>query len=159
MSRNEKLSAILKMLLADKLTIINEYMVHSKICESSGNSKLYNAVKKQAMHKILFADWLIERITLFDDSSNLSEWNTLMNRKNELNRIKNNKYAWPVTFDFHGTLMDLLPDNPGNTSNNSLYNEFETGHRNTDWNITQPGKSEHNRLKNYRFNQTKCYIN
>ena len=41
MKGNEKLIAVLNQRLADELTAINQYMVHSEMCENWGYSKLH----------------------------------------------------------------------------------------------------------------------
>jgi bacterioferritin len=62
MKGNEKLITVLNSLLADELTAINQYMVHSEICENWGYAKLHLAIRKQAMDEMHHAEWLIERI-------------------------------------------------------------------------------------------------
>ena len=49
MKGNEKLLTVLNSLLADELTVINQYMVHSEMCKNWGYGKLHMAIRKQAM--------------------------------------------------------------------------------------------------------------
>ena len=49
MKGNEKLLTVLNQLLADELTAISQYMVHSEMCESWGYGKLHKAIEGQAM--------------------------------------------------------------------------------------------------------------
>ena len=62
MKGNKKLLSVLNSLLADELTAINQYMVHSEMCENWGYLKLHKAIRKQAMDEMHHAEWLIERI-------------------------------------------------------------------------------------------------
>ena len=44
MQGNEKLMTVLNQLLADELTAISQYMVHSEMCQNWGYEKLHNAI-------------------------------------------------------------------------------------------------------------------
>ena len=68
MKGNEKLLVVLNSLLADELTAINQYMVHSEMCENWGYGKLHSAIRSQAMDEMFHAEWLIERIIFFDSA-------------------------------------------------------------------------------------------
>ena len=77
MKGNEKLLTVFNSLLADELTAINQYMVHSEMCENCGYGKLHMAIRSQAMDEILHAGWLIERILFFDGSPTVSKLNPM----------------------------------------------------------------------------------
>ena len=62
MKGNKELITVLNSLLADELTVINQYMVQSEMCANWGYSKLHAAIRKQAMDEMLNAEWQIERI-------------------------------------------------------------------------------------------------
>ncbi len=62
MKGNEKLLAVLNQLLADELTAISQYMVHSEMCDSWGYDKLHKAIESQAKDEMHHAEWLIRRI-------------------------------------------------------------------------------------------------
>jgi bacterioferritin len=49
MKGNDKLLAVLNQLLADELTAISQYMVHSEMCANWGYEKLYTAIERQAI--------------------------------------------------------------------------------------------------------------
>lgn len=52
MKGNEKLIGVLNSLLADELTVINQYMVQSEMCANWGYIKLHQAIRKQAMDEM-----------------------------------------------------------------------------------------------------------
>ena len=52
MKGNEKILTVLNSLLAEELTVINQYMLHSEMCENWGYGKLYKAIRKQAMDEM-----------------------------------------------------------------------------------------------------------
>ena len=49
MKGNDKLLAVLNQLLADELTAISQYMVHSEMCANWGYEKLHKAIERQAI--------------------------------------------------------------------------------------------------------------
>ena len=77
MKGNDKLLTVLNERLADELTAINQYMVHSEMCENWGYSKLHMAIRKQAMDEMHHAEWLIERIIFLDGTPTVSKLNTI----------------------------------------------------------------------------------
>jgi bacterioferritin len=77
MKGNEKLLEHLNALLADELTAINQYMVHSEMCANWGYVKLHTAIRKQAMDEMHHAEWLIERILFLDSIPTVSKLNKL----------------------------------------------------------------------------------
>jgi bacterioferritin len=66
MKGNDKLIATLNNLLADELTAISQYMVHSEMCNQWGYVKLHKAIEGQAMDEMHHAEWLIERILFLE---------------------------------------------------------------------------------------------
>ncbi|HEY4611795.1 MAG TPA: bacterioferritin, partial [Bacteroidota bacterium] len=66
MKGNKKLIGVLNELLADELTAISQYMVHSEMCESWGYEKLHEAIEKQARDEMHHAEWLIQRVLFLE---------------------------------------------------------------------------------------------
>lgn len=73
MKGNEKIIALLDDLLADELTAINQYMVHSEMCANWGYSKLHEAVEKRAIVEMKHAEKLIGRILFLEGQPSVSE--------------------------------------------------------------------------------------
>jgi bacterioferritin len=63
---NEKLINVLNALLADELTAINQYMVHSEMCDSWGYEKLHKHFEKRAIDEMKHAEKLIGRILFLE---------------------------------------------------------------------------------------------
>lgn len=89
MKGNERLLEVLNKLLADELTVINQYMVHSEMCENWGYGKLHSAIRKQAMDEMYHAEWLIERIIFFEGIPTVSKLNAMRIGKSVLEMIMN----------------------------------------------------------------------
>lgn len=89
MKGNKELITVLNSLLADELTAINQYMVHSEMCENWGYGKLHMAIRKQAMDEMHHAEWLIERILFFDGVPTVSKLNEMKIGKTVSEMINN----------------------------------------------------------------------
>ena len=53
-------------LLADELTAINQYMVHSEMCDNWGYDKLHKLIEKRAIDEMKHAEKLIGRILFLE---------------------------------------------------------------------------------------------
>jgi len=73
MQGNEKILATLNALLADELTAISQYMVHSEMCDNWGYGKLHKAKEKQAIEEMGHAEKLIQRIIFLDGTPVVSK--------------------------------------------------------------------------------------
>lgn len=73
MKGDEKLIKVLNELLADELTAISQYMVHSEMCAHWGYHELHEAKEKQAKDEMHHAEWLIERILFLEGIPIVSE--------------------------------------------------------------------------------------
>lgn len=62
MKGNERLIEQLNARLAEELAAINQYMVHSEMCENWGYGKLHGMIEKRAFQEMRHAEKLIERI-------------------------------------------------------------------------------------------------
>lgn len=73
MKGNEKLLGALNSLLADELTAINQYMVHSEMCANWGYEKLHKHFEKRAIAEMKHAEKLIGRILFLEGRPTVSE--------------------------------------------------------------------------------------
>lgn len=63
--------------LSEELTAINQYFLHSEMCENWGYEKLADFIKKEAIDEMKHAELLIERILFLDGSPNMSKYQKL----------------------------------------------------------------------------------
>jgi bacterioferritin len=66
MKGNAKIIETLNMLLADELTAISQYMVHSEMCADWGYGELHEAIEKRAITEMKHAEKLIDRVLFLD---------------------------------------------------------------------------------------------
>ena len=77
MKGNDKLLAMLNKLLADELTAINQYMVHSEMCDDWGYLKLHKHFEKRALDEMKHAERLIGRILFLEGIPIVSDLNKI----------------------------------------------------------------------------------
>ena len=78
MKGNERIIERLNARLADELTAINQYIVHSEMCANWGYDRLHEAIEKRAIEEMKHAEELIARILFLEGRpivSNLNEIN------------------------------------------------------------------------------------
>jgi bacterioferritin len=66
MKGNKKLIGELNKRLAEELTAINQYMVHSEMCENWKYNRLQEVIRKRAIVEMVHAEKLIERILFLE---------------------------------------------------------------------------------------------
>jgi bacterioferritin len=77
MKGNAEVIATLNLFLADELTAISQYMVHSEMCANWGFERLHKATEKRALDEMKHAEKLIGRILFLEGAP-------VVNRLNEL---------------------------------------------------------------------------
>ena len=73
MKGNEKIIEQLNALLADELTAISQYMVHSEMCANWGYERLHEAIEKRAIDEMKHAEKLIARILFLEGTPIVSK--------------------------------------------------------------------------------------
>lgn len=77
MKGNDRVIETLNALLADELTAISQYMVHSEMCANWGYDGLHEAVEKRAMDEMKHAEQLIARILFLEGQPIVSKLNKM----------------------------------------------------------------------------------
>ncbi len=72
MKGNQKVIDTLNSLLADELTAINQYMVHSEMCDNWGYHHLHEKIEKRAIDEMKHAEKLIARVIFLEGMPNVS---------------------------------------------------------------------------------------
>ena len=87
MKGNEQVLAKLNFFLADELTAISQYMVHSEMCDNWGYGKLHKDIEKKAIDEMHHAEWLIGRILFLEGLPIVSKLNEMKIGKNVLEMV------------------------------------------------------------------------
>jgi bacterioferritin len=77
MKGNEKIIVTMNALLADELTAISQYMVHSEMCDNWGYARLHKAVEDRAKDEMRHAEMLIGRIIFLEGNPIVSKINPM----------------------------------------------------------------------------------
>ena len=77
MKGNDDVISTLNELLADELTAINQYMVHSEMCDDWGYARLHEYIEKRAIDEMKHAEKLIGRILFLEGMPVVSKLNDI----------------------------------------------------------------------------------
>jgi bacterioferritin len=77
MKGNTKIITTLNAMLADELTAISQYIVHSEMCANWGYGKLHEANEKRAIDEMRHAEKLIARILFLEGQPIVSQLNKM----------------------------------------------------------------------------------
>jgi len=151
---NEKLIAVLNELLADELSAISQYMVHSEMCENWGYEKLHKAIEKQAFDEMHHAEWLIKRIIFLEGAPVVSKLNPINIGKNVSDIVSNDQDAELGAVRAYNKAIALAHDVADQATVDLLIQilKMEEGH--VDWAEAQRDQIEQMGLQNYLTNQT-----
>ncbi|NVO18412.1 MAG: bacterioferritin [Bacteroidetes bacterium] len=154
MKGNKDLISTLNSLLADELTAINQYMVHSEMCENWGYAKLHMAIRKQAMDEMHHAEWLIERILFFEGAPTVSKLNPMKIGKTVLEMISNDNGDELDAIHAYNRAIKLAReiDDQGSVDLLTKILKMEEGH--VDWAEIQRAQISQMGIENYLVNQT-----
>ena len=73
MKGHDEIIDTLNTLLADELTAINQYMVHSEMCDDWGYARLHEYIEKRAIDEMKHAEKLIGRILFLEGTPIVTE--------------------------------------------------------------------------------------
>ncbi|MHB8580697.1 MAG: bacterioferritin [Ignavibacteriaceae bacterium] len=154
MKGNEKLLTILNQRLADELTAINQYMVHSEMCSNWGYDKLHNAIEKQAMDEMHHAEWLIQRIIFLDGTPAVSKLNPIKIGKTVLEMVSNDQDAEIMGLMAYNAAIKLAHEvsDEGSVDLLTKILRMEEGH--VDWAEIQRAQIDQMGVENYLTNQS-----
>ena len=154
MKGNDQLLATLNQLLADELSAINQYMVHSEMCENWGYEKLHTAIEKQAIDEMHHAEWLIQRILFLEGMPIVSQLNPIKIGSNVPEIVIGDQEAELGAVRAYNAGIALARELADQSTADLLTTilKMEEGH--VDWAEAQRDQIEQMGLANYLTNQT-----
>ena len=93
MKGNKQIIEELNTLLADELTAVNQYIVHSEMCQNWGYKQLHDIIKQRAIGEMKHAEKLIERILFLEGVPTVDNLNKISIGKNIEEQFKNDHNA------------------------------------------------------------------
>jgi bacterioferritin len=153
MKGNDKVIAALNMLLADELTAINQYMVHSEMCANWGYGELHEAIEKRAITEMKHAEMHIARIIFLDGRPVVSELNPLHIGADVLEQLKNDLGAEQGAVKAYNDAIKLAVEVGDNGTRVMLEGILKDEEDHLDWLETQLDQIEQMGIQNYLVEQ------
>ncbi len=130
MKGNPKLLATLNALLADELTAINQYMVHSEMCANWGYGKLHEHFEKRAIAEMKHAEKLIGRILFLEGIPIVSKLKEMHIGKDVAKQLANDHTLEEMAIKAYNAGVKLAAEVGDNATRDILQNILndEDGH-------------------------------
>ena len=154
MQGNDKVLAALNQLLADELTAISQYMVHSEMCDNWGYDKLHQAIEHQARDEMHHAERLIPRILSLEGPPVVSTLNPIRIGQTVLAIVSNDQEDELGAIRAYNSAIGLAHEVADQATADLLLKilKMEEGHE--DWGEVQRAQIEQMGIENYLTNQT-----
>jgi len=154
MKGDPQLLGVLDELLADELTAISQYMVHSEMCENWGYEILHKAIEKQAIDEMHHAEWLIQRILFLEGMPVVSKLKEMKIGATVLEMVTNDQEAESGAVQAYNAGIRLAGQVNDESTGDLLTTilKMEEGHH--DWAKKQRAQIDQMGLENYLSNQT-----
>ena len=153
MKGNAKVIAALNELLADDLTAINQYIVHSEMCANWGYEKLHKLMEKRAIDEMKHAEKLIGRILFLEGRPVVSVLNKI-NIGAEVPAQHANDHAAEVTaIQNYNTAIKLVTELGDNGTRELIEDNLKDEESHIDWIEAQLDQIQQMTLHNYLVEQ------
>jgi bacterioferritin len=156
MKGNDKVITVLNQLLADELTAISQYMVHSEMCESWGYARLHKAIEKQAIDEMHHAEWLIQRILFLEGTPNVSALHAMHIGATVSDIVANDLAAETDAVHAYNAAIPVARDADDQATADLLVTILKMEEEHLDWGEIQQSQMEQMGLANYLTNQTEA---
>ncbi|MBN1421534.1 MAG: bacterioferritin [Planctomycetes bacterium] len=154
MKGNEKVLQTLNALLADELTAINQYMVHSEMCADWGYERLHKAIEGRAIQEMKHAEKLIGRILFLEGIPIVSKLNPLRIGADVEAQFKNDRMAEVEAIQAYNEGIRVTVDAGDNGTRDFLTSILNDEEAHIDWIETQIEQIRQLGLQNYLVEQT-----
>ena len=153
MKGNDKIIAILNDFLADELTAINQYIVHSEMCANWGYDKLHHAIEKRAIEEMKHAEKLIARILYLEGLPIVSQLKPMhIGAKVEL-QLKNDHEAEAGAIQAYNDGIRLCLELGDGGTRELIEDNLQDEETHIDWLEAQLDQIEQMGLQNYLLGQ------
>jgi bacterioferritin len=154
MKGNDKITALLNEFLADELTAISQYMVHSEMCANWEYEKLHQAVEKRAIDEMKHAEKLIGRIIFLEGTPLVSKLNKITIGANVEEQIKNDRAAEEGAIKAYNDGIRLCLELGDNGTRELIDSNLQDEEKHIDWLEAQLDQIGQMGLQNYLLAQT-----
>jgi bacterioferritin len=153
MKGNQKILETLNALLADELTAIGQYMVHSEMCANWGYNKLHNTIRDRAIQEMKHAEKLIERILFLEGHPDVSGMQKVVIGQDVEQQFKNDRNAEEEATHAYNDAIRLCYDAGDNGTLELVKAILTDEEKHLDWLETQLSLIKELGNKNYLVEQ------
>jgi len=153
MQGNEKVIETLNTLLADELGAINQYMVHSEMCDDWGYGRLHEAIEKRAIEEMRHAEKLIGRILFLEGKPVVSQLSPITIGADVESQIKNDLAAELGAVKAYNDGIRLAVEVGDNGTRELLESILTDEEEHIDWLEAQLDQIEQMGIQNYLVEQ------
>lgn len=153
MKGNDKVIQRLNELLAEELTAINQYMVHSEMCANWGYGRLHEATEKRAIQEMKHAEKLIARIIFLEGQPIVSRLNAIHIGSDVPGQLHNDHAAEGEAVKMYNDAVRLALDAGDNGSRELLEDILEDEEDHLDWLEAQLDQIKQMGVQNYLLGQ------
>ncbi len=154
MKGNDKVIALLNLFLADELTAISQYMVHSEMCANWEYAKLHQAIEKRAIDEMKHAEKLIARIIFLEGKPVVNQLNKISIGASVEEQLKNDRAAEEGAIKAYNDGIRLCLEVGDNGTREQIDSNLVDEERHIDWLEAQLDQIGQMGLQNYLLAQT-----
>jgi len=153
MKGNDKLIQVLNQLLADELTAISQYMVHSEMCDNWGYERLHGKIEKRAVEEMKHAEKLIARVLFLEGTPEVSKLNTIHIGADIETQFKNDHLAEAGAIKAYNAAVRQAADLHDNATRDMLESILKDEEAHIDWLEAQLDQIKQMGIQNYLAQQ------
>ena len=153
MKGNPQIIEKLNALLADELTAINQYIVHSEMCADWGYERLHEVTEKRAIDEMKHAEKLIGRILFLEGTPIVSVLNKIMIGSKIEKQIQNDVNAETEAVEAYNQAIRLAVEVGDNGTRDLLEEILGDEENHLDWLEAQLDQIEQMGIQNYLVEQ------
>ena len=154
MKGNDKVIAVLNAFLADELTAISQYMVHSEMCANWQYKKLHEVTEKRAVDEMKHAEKLIARLLFLEGRPIVSQLNRISIGATVEEQLKNDMAAETGAIKAYNEGIRLCLEVGDGGSRELIEDNLEDEEQHLDWLEAQADQISQMGLQNYLLGQT-----
>jgi bacterioferritin len=133
MKGSPKLIDTLNLLLADELTAISQYIVHSEMCANWGYDELHGAIEKRAIDEMKHAEKLVARILFLEGKPVVSNLGAMHIAATVPEQLENDLQAEYGAVKAYNEGIRLAVDSADNTTRALLESILHDEEDHIDW--------------------------
>jgi bacterioferritin len=153
MKGNDKVVERLNDLLADELTAINQYMVHSEMCDNWGYAELHKAAEARAIQEMQHAEKLIGRVLFLEGTPVVSNLKKIHIGADVEAQHKSDWMAETDAVRAYNEAIRLAVESADNGTRQLLETILKDEEAHLDWLEAQLDQIKHMGIQNYLVEQ------